>query len=68
MPKNPMNTHADHCEQVRGVVLANVPKNSMMMIWKTAVQLRTSTKTQLSNMPLKTFISSILRELISLKT
>lgn len=45
MPMNPMSTLTNHCEEVRGVVLANVPRNSMMMTWKTAVQPRTATKT-----------------------
>lgn len=68
MLKNPITTLAHHSELVSGVVLANVPKNSMMMIWNTAVHPRTATNTQLFNIPLKTSIFSMFRELISLNT
>ena len=45
MPKNPTNTLRNHCAKVRGVVFANVPRNSIIMTWKITVQLRTATKT-----------------------
>ena len=45
MPKNPLKTLRNHCARVRGVVFANVPRNSIIMIWKITVQLRTATKT-----------------------
>lgn len=67
MPRNPMMTLKYHCDKVRGVVFANVPRNSTIMIWKMIVEPRTETKTQFSSMPLKTLICSISRELISLK-
>lgn len=45
IPRNPIKTLADHCCHVRGWVFANVPRNSMMITWKTAVQLSTHTNT-----------------------
>jgi len=45
IPKNPTTTLTNHCDKVRGDVFANVPRNSTIMIWKKAVQLRTHTKT-----------------------
>lgn len=45
IPRNPMKTLKNHCMNVRGVVLANVPRYWMIMIWKKTVEPSTNTKT-----------------------
>lgn len=45
IPRNPRKTLMNHCHRLRGVVFANAPRNSMMMIWKKTVQVSTATKT-----------------------
>lgn len=44
IPKNPIIMLRNHCANVSGVVLANAPKYSTIMIWKKTVALRTDTK------------------------
>jgi hypothetical protein len=45
IPTRPRSTLASHCIMVRGVVLANSPRNWTMMNWKMTVLVRTAMKT-----------------------
>lgn len=64
----PIRTLSNQSCQFRGTVLAKVPRNSTMMIWNATVEKIIPTNIQLLNMPLNTFIFSISRLFISLKT
>ena len=54
--------------QLKGTVLAKVPKNSTITAWNATVEATTPMNIQLLSMPWNTFIFSIWRLLISLNT
>ncbi|MFS7977656.1 hypothetical protein Hanom_Chr10g00906611 [Helianthus anomalus] len=68
MPTNPIPMLSNHRSRSRGTVLAKVPRNSTMMIWKTIVANMTPMNIQLLNIPRKMFIFSISRLFTSLNT
>lgn len=45
MPRKPIVTLANHWDRVRGQVFAKLPRNSIIMIWKITVQVRTAKNT-----------------------
>lgn len=68
IPRKPKSMLMSHCCWVRGVVLAKSPRNWTRMNWKKMVPVRTPRKMEFPAMPLRTLMSSISLELISLNT